>query len=142
MQLCSDLKNKWHNILLAIPYFFAILVVFVFLYLIYRFIAMGDKFLELIFGSGFTGAAAIIGVFYNKATKEKAKIDNDTKLSENNLLNHLLKDCVLKEPSEKRETARKILKDSHFVGRAWGYEKDGSTYTVYTTPSGGELWRE
>ena len=76
MKLITDLKEKVYKIVIAIPYFIAVAAVLILLYTFYRCLPEGDKFLSLIFGSGLTGAAAILGIFYKQASKEKAQIEN------------------------------------------------------------------
>jgi len=76
MKKNTGFKENCNKVILAMPYFVAILAVLFLLYLGFRFLPKGEKFLSLIFGSGLTGAAAILGIFYKQASKEKAQIEN------------------------------------------------------------------
>jgi len=60
----------------ASRHFIAVILVLCILYLVFKFLPEGDSFLSLIFGSELTGAAAVLGIFYKQASKEKAEIAN------------------------------------------------------------------
>ena len=67
----------------------------------------------------------------------------DIKLPKGENLTQLLADCALKTPSENRERARKILKESNYaISDSWGYKENGATFRSFVDPKGTELWKE